>query len=205
MNSLNECNDKKIPGSIIPDLFLSFFKIGLFTFGGGLAMLALIEEQCVEKKHWITHDEMMYVTIIAESTPGPIAINCATFVGYQQAGLSGALAATVGVVLPSFFIIYLISMFLNQFLEIKIIANAFKGIKAAVGIIILDAAVMMIRKMNKDRITQGIMLVSFAAMFLIQIFSWNLSSISLMIIAAIFSLALYQINVIRHGKEKREK
>ena len=205
MNSLNECNDKKIPGSIIPDLFLSFFKIGLFTFGGGLAMLALIEEQCVEKKHWITHDEMMYVTIIAESTPGPIAINCATFVGYQQAGLSGALAATVGVVLPSFFIIYLISMFLNQFLEIKIIANAFKGIKAAVGIIILDAAVMMIRKMNKDRITQGIMLVSFAAMFLIQIFSWNFSSISLMIIAAIFRLALYQINVIRHGKEKREK
>lgn len=205
MNSLNECNDKKIPGSIIPDLFLSFFKIGLFTFGGGLAMLALIEEQCVEKKHWITHDEMMYVTIIAESTPGPIAINCATFVGYQQAGLSGALAATVGVVLPSFFIIYLISMFLNQFLEIKIIANAFKGIKAAVGIIILDAAAMMIRKMNKDRITQGIMLVSFAAMFLIQIFSWNFSSISLMIIAAIFSLALYQINVIRHGKEKREK
>ena len=168
-------------------------------------MLALIEEQCVEKKHWITHDEMMYVTIIAESTPGPIAINCATFVGYQQAGLSGALAATVGVVSPSFFIIYLISMFLNQFLEIKIIANAFKGIKAAVGIIILDAAVMMIRKMNKDRITQGIMLVSFAAMFLIQIFSWNFSSISLMIIAAIFSLALYQINVIRHGKEKREK
>ena len=205
MNSLNECNDKKIPGRIIPDLFLSFFKIGLFTFGGGLAMLALIEEQCVDKKHWITHDEMMYVTIIAESTPGPIAINCATFVGYQQAGLSGALAATVGVVLPSFFIIYLISMFLNQFLEIKIIANAFKGIKAAVGIIILDAAVMMIRKMNKDRITQGIMLVSFAAMFLIQIFSWNFSSISLMIIAAIFSLALYQINVIRHGKEKREK
>lgn len=205
MNSLNECNDKKIPGSIIPDLFLSFFKIGLFTFGGGLAMLALIEEQCVEKKHWITHDEMMYVTIIAESTPGPIAINCATFVGYQQAGLSGALAATVGVVFPSFFIIYLISMFLNQFLEIKIIANAFKGIKAAVGIIILDAAVMMIRKMNKDRITQGIMLVSFAAMFLIQIFSWNFSSISLMIIAAIFSLALYQINVIRYGKEKREK
>lgn len=205
MNSLNECNDKKISGSIIPDLFLSFFKIGLFTFGGGLAMLALIEEQCVEKKHWITHDEMMYVTIIAESTPGPIAINCATFVGYQQAGLSGALAATVGVVSPSFFIIYLISMFLNQFLEIKIIANAFKGIKAAVGIIILDAAVMMIRKMNKDRITQGIMLVSFAAMFLIQIFSWNFSSISLMIIAAIFSLALYQINVIRHGKEKREK
>lgn len=202
---MNEYHDMKSSGSVLPDLFCSFFKIGFFTFGGGLAMLALIEEQCVEKKHWITHDEMMDVTIIAESTPGPIAINCATFVGYQQAGLSGALAATIGVVLPSFFIIYLISMFLNQFLEIKMIANAFKGIKAAVGIIILDAAIMMIRKMNKDRITQGIMFVSFAAMFLIQIFSWNFSSISLMIIAAIFSLALYQINVIRHGKEKREK
>lgn len=189
----------------MPALFLSFFKIGLFTFGGGLAMLALIEEQCVEKKRWITHDEMMDVTVIAESTPGPIAINCATYVGYQQAGLAGALAATVGVVLPSFFIIYLISMFFNQFLEIKIIANAFKGIKAAVGIIILDAAIMMIRRMEKNKLTLGIMIVSFGAMLLIQIFSWNFSSISLMIAAAIFSLVVYQINAIRHGKENREK
>ena len=205
MESLNKNCDKKTSGNVLPVLFCSFFKIGLFTFGGGLAMLALMEEQCVEKKHWITHDEMMDVTVIAESTPGPIAINCATYVGYQQAGMAGALAATVGVVLPSFFIIYLISMFFNQFLEIKIIANAFKGIKAAVGIIILDAAIMMIRKMEKNKLTLGIMIASFGAMLLIQIFSWNFSSISLMIAAAIFSLVVYQINAIRHGKENREK
>lgn len=205
MESLNEYRDKKTSGNVLPVLFCSFFKIGLFTFGGGLAMLSLMEEQCVEKKHWITHDEMMDVTVIAESTPGPIAINCATYVGYQQAGMAGALAATVGVVLPSFFIIYLISMFFNQFLEIKIIANAFKGIKAAVGIIILDAAIMMIRKMEKNKLTLGIMIASFGAMLLIQIFSWNFSSISLMIVAAIFSLVVYQINAIRHGKENREK
>lgn len=205
MESLNEYRDKKTSGNVLPVLFCSFFKIGLFTFGGGLAMLSLMEEQCVEKKHWITHDEMMDVTVIAESTPGPIAINCATYVGYQQAGMAGALAATVGIVLPSFFIIYLISMFFNQFLEIKIIANAFKGIKAAVGIIILDAAIMMIRKMEKNKLTLGIMIASFGAMLLIQIFSWNFSSISLMIVAAIFSLVVYQINAIRHGKENREK
>ena len=139
MNSLNECNDKKIPGSIIPDLFLSFFKIGLFTFGGGLAMLALIEEQCVEKKHWITHDEMMYVTIIAESTPGPIAINCATFVGYQQAGLSGALAATVGVVFPSFFIILMIALLFtpDTIKHNPTLTAIFKGIRPAVVALII--------------------------------------------------------------------
>ena len=88
--------------NILLDLFLSFAKVGLFTFGGGYAMIALIENTCVEKKQWITHDEMMNITVIAESTPGPIAINCATYVGYKQKGFAGALAATIGMVLPSF-------------------------------------------------------------------------------------------------------
>lgn len=87
-------------------MFFTFMKIGAFTFGGGYAMISIIEDICVDKKQWISHDDMMNVTIIAESTPGPIAINCATFVGYQQAGLAGALSATLGVVLPSFFIIF---------------------------------------------------------------------------------------------------
>ena len=104
--------------TILIDLFLTFVKIGLFTFGGGYAMISLIEHYCSEQKQWITHDEMMDVTVIAESTPGPIAINCATFVGYKQKGLMGAAAATIGVVLPSFCIIFLISMFLDNFLEI---------------------------------------------------------------------------------------
>ena len=110
------------------ELFATFFKIGLFTFGGGYAMIGIIEDTCVEKKKWITHDDMMTVTVIAESTPGPIAINCSTFVGYKQGGFLGSVAATCGVVMPSFIIIYLISLFLDSLLEVQLIANAFRGI-----------------------------------------------------------------------------
>ena len=85
---------------ILIELFLIFAKIGLFTFGGGYAMISLIENNCVEKKKWITHDEMMNITVIAESTPGPIAINCATYVGYKKAGIIGAIISTLGIVLP---------------------------------------------------------------------------------------------------------
>jgi len=179
--------------NLLLDLFLSFAKIGLFTFGGGYAMIALIENACVEKKKWITHDEMMNVTVIAESTPGPIAINCATFVGYKQKGWTGAIAATVGMVFPSFCIIFLISMFLDHFLEITWIANAFKGIRIAVGILIIDAAVKMIRKMRKKPIPVTITLCSFAAMMLINMFSLGFSSISLMVIAAVISLVIFLV------------
>ena len=134
--------------NIIWELFATFFKIGLFTFGGGYAMLPVIGSICVEEKQWITHDEMMNITVIAESTPGPMSINCATYVGYQQGRVLGSIAATAGTVAPSFLIIYAISMFLDNFLEITFIANAFRGIQAAVGILILDAAITMLRKMQ---------------------------------------------------------
>ena len=178
--------------NILFDLFLTFAKIGLFTFGGGYAMISLIENSCVEKKGWITHDEMMNVTVIAESTPGPIAINCATFVGFKQKGLIGAIAATIGMVLPSFCIIFLISMFLDNFLEIAWIAHAFMGVKIAVGILILDAAIKMIRKMQKKPIPLTIMACAFLAMLLIDIFALHVSSITLMLIAAVISLAIFQ-------------
>lgn len=177
--------------NILLDLFLTFAKIGLFTFGGGYAMISLIENSCVEKKRWITHDEMMNVTVIAESTPGPIAINCATFVGYKQKGLVGSIAATIGMVLPSFCIIFLISMFLDHFLEITWIAHAFMGIKIAVGILILDAAIKMIRKMQKKPVPLAIMLCAFIAMLLIDIFALHVSSITLMLITAAASLAIF--------------
>lgn len=179
--------------NILLDLFFTFVKIGLFTFGGGYAMISMIENACVGKKQWITHEDMMNVTVIAESTPGPIAINCATFVGYRQKGFAGALFATLGIVLPSFVIIYLISMFLDNFLEITLIANAFKGIKIAVGILILDAAITMIKKMRKKLVPHVIMVCSFMAMLLINIFSLNFSSISLMLVAAVVSLAVFLI------------
>ena len=177
--------------NILLDLFLTFAKIGLFTFGGGYAMISMIENNCVERKRWITHDEMMNVTVIAESTPGPIAINCATFTGYKKAGFIGALVATLGMVVPSFVVIYLISMFLHNFLELTIIANAFRGIKIAVGILILDAAITMIKKMYKKKLPRAIMVCSCIVMLCINIFAWDFSSISLMLVAAVVSLTIF--------------
>lgn len=180
--------------NILFDLFLTFAKIGLFTFGGGYAMISIIENNCVERNQWITHDEMMNVTVIAESTPGPIAINCATFTGYKKAGFAGALVATLGMIVPSFVIIYLISIFLDNFLELTIIANAFKGIKIAVGILILDAAITMIKKMHKKKLPRTIMICSCIVMFCINLFSWNFSTVSLMLIAAVVSLTIFILN-----------
>lgn len=177
--------------NLLLDLFLTFAKVGLFTFGGGYAMISLIERTCVAEKQWITHDEMMNVTVIAESTPGPIAINCATFVGYKQKGLTGAVAATVGMVLPSFCIIFLISRFLDNFLEIAWIAHAFLGIKLAVGILILDAALNMIGKMQKKALPRAIMGCGFLSMLLIDIFALRVSSILLMLAVALVSLAVF--------------
>ncbi|MBR5287363.1 MAG: chromate transporter [Clostridia bacterium] len=180
--------------NILLDLFLTFAKIGLFTFGGGYAMISIIENICVERKQWITHDEMMNITVIAESTPGPIAINCATFTGYKKAGVIGALVATLGMIVPSFAVIFLVSMFFDHILELTIIANAFKGIKIAVGILILDAAMTMMKKMNKKKLPRAIMVFSAMAMLCINVFSWNFSSISLMLIAAVVSLTIFVLN-----------
>ena len=180
--------------SLLLDLFLSFAQVGLFTFGGGYAMIALIENTCVEKKRWITHDEMMNITVVAESTPGPIAINCATYVGYKQKGFAGALAATAGMVLPSFCIILAISKLLDHFLEITWIAHAFQGIKIAVGILILDAALRMLKKMQKKPAPRAFMLSAFAAMLLINVFSVRISSIILMLAAGLVSLVIFMVN-----------
>ena len=176
---------------LLLELFLTFFKIGAFTFGGGYAMISLIENICVTRKEWITHEEMMDLTVIAESTPGPISINCATYVGLRKKGVWGAVASTLGVVLPSFVIILAISFFLDRFLEIKWVASAFKGIKIAVGILIIDAAVKMIVKTKKDPLTVAVLAVSFAAMMIINIFALRISTIVLMAIAAIAGLFVY--------------
>ena len=186
----------------VTDLFLTFAKIGMFTFGGGYAMIPLIEDNCVTKKQWISHDEMMNITVISESTPGPIAINCATYVGYKQKGTAGAAAATIGMALPSLVIIFLISLLLDRFLEIKWVAGAFQGIKLAVGILILDAAVRMIRKMPKKPFTVAVMICAFIAMLLINIFAVRLTSIALMLIAAFAGLAVFLVGKKKGGGEK---
>ena len=177
--------------NILWDLFLTFARIGLFTFGGGYAMIAIIENLCVEQKHWITHEEMMDMTVIAESTPGPIAINCATYVGYRQRGLWGAIAATLGIVLPSFLIIYIIAQFLDNFLIYPLVAQAFSGIKIGVGVLILDVGMTMIKKLPKKPLPRSIAFSSFAAMMIINLFALDFSSIALMLIAGVISLALF--------------
>jgi chromate transporter len=175
------------------ELFYIFARIGLFTFGGGYAMISIIEDICVERKKWISHEEMMNMTVIAESTPGPIAINCATYVGYKLAGLAGAIVATFGMVLPSFVVIFIVSKFLDNFLEIKVIANAFLGIKIAVGILIFDAAITMIKKMKKKLFPSVIMISAFLVMMMVNIFSWSFSSINLMLIAGVLSLIIFAV------------
>lgn len=135
--------------NILLDLFLSFAKIGLFTFGGGYAMLSLLEHDCVEKKQWLTADEMAEVTVIAESTPGPIAINCATYTGLKQAGMKGALVATLGMVLPSFLVLLLISAFLQNVMVVPLVSKALKGIRVAVVLLILRAGINMLRSILK--------------------------------------------------------
>ena len=113
-------------------LFFTFFKIGLFTFGGGYAMIALLEEEFIQRRKWLDKDEFLDMTAIAESTPGPVAINSATYLGYKLAKVPGAATATVAVCLPSFLIIYAISLFFEQFTQLTVIANAFKGIQVCV-------------------------------------------------------------------------
>ena len=177
--------------SLLLELFITFAKTGLFTFGGGYAMIALIEDICVEKKKWITHDEMMSLTVIAESTPGPVAINCATYVGYKQKGIAGAIAATIGMIVPSFIIIFLITGFLDRFLEIQWVARAFAGIKIAVGILIVDAAFKLIKHMEKNPVSFLILTCSFILVLIINLFSVNFSSVALILLSAIVGICVY--------------
>ena len=181
-------------------LFLVFFKIGLFTFGGGYAMLALIEDICVEKKKWITHEEMMDITVIAESTPGPIAINLATYVGYKLRKIPGAIIATLGMIIPSFCIIFLISQFLDRFLEIKWVSSAFQGIKIAVAILIIDAAVKMIRKMKKKPFQITMMIAALISMLVINVLALHVSSLVIMLAGAAAGLIFYAI----HNRSRKE-
>ncbi|MCR5678048.1 MAG: chromate transporter [Agathobacter sp.] len=189
---------------ILFELFITFAKIGMFTFGGGYAMISLIENTCVENKKWITHDEMMTITVIAESTPGPIAINCATYVGYKRGKLSGAIAATIGMVVPSFFIIFFISRIFDHFLENIYVVNALKGIKIAVGILIVDAAIKMIQKMKKTALQIGMVSLAIISMILIKYFAFNISSMVLLMAFAIIGLSVFAIENRIYGEDTKE-
>lgn len=174
-------------------------------------MIALIDSECVAKKKWITSDELLDVTAIAESTPGPIAINCATYVGYKQAGFLGSLLATFGIIFPSFVIMYVVSMFLEHVMEITLIASAFKGIKVAVGILLLNAGLKMLRNMRKQMRKQGkqlplvFMVCGFVAMITIDILALEFSTAYLILIAGALGLLLFRTSEVRrpHGGDAK--
>lgn len=142
-------------------VFFSFFRIGAFTFGGGYAMIPLIQNQAVEKHHWVTDDDILEIIAIAESTPGPIAINSATFVGYKAAGVFGSVCATLGVVIPSFVVILTISAVLQHFNSYPAVQYAFMGIRAGVLALLVKALWTMFKKSPKGWFSYVMMAVAF--------------------------------------------
>lgn len=177
----------------ILDLFYTFFKIGLFTFGGGYAMISTIRETIVEKKQWITDDELIQIITIAESTPGPIAINMATYIGYKKGKVLGSVMATLGVVLPSFIIIYLISLFLEKFMEFKVVKYAFVGINAAVAFLIIKTGFTLLMKLERKVLPIITFAIVFILMILFDIFVIDFSSIYYIIIGGVIGVIYYAI------------
>ena len=179
-------------------LFGTFLKIGAFTFGGGYAMIPLLENEFIHKRKWITKEEFLDMLAIAESTPGPAAVNSATYIGYKIAGIYGAAAATVAVSLPSFVIIYAISLFLDQFLALKYVEYAFKGIQVCVVYLILSAGVSMAKGLSKNILNVGILFVTIVAMVLFSLFAVNFSTIYFILISGTVGILSYAICRIRN-------
>ena len=186
-------------------LFLVMFKIGLFTFGGGYAMISLLESELVAKRKWLESDEFLNVVAIAESTPGPVAINAATYVGYKLAGVWGSLSATVAVALPSFAIIFLISLFFDAFLSLKYVAYAFDGIQVCVIFLILSAGVKMLLKLEKTVWNIAVTSLVIAVMIALSVLSIAFSSVWYILITAGLALLLYLFSYFRARRnENRE-
>ena len=183
-------------------LFLSMLKIGLFTFGGGHAMISLLENEFVTRKKWLDSEEFLDLVTIAETTPGPIAINCATYIGYKRAKMLGAIVGTLGIVLPSFVIIFVISLFFNQFLAITWVAAAFKGIQICAVFLILSAGIKMLKKVPRTPLNLILLVGVFVCMVLLSLFAVNFSSIFYILIAGGIGLMIYAIGYIRGRKER---
>ncbi len=172
-------------------LFLAFFKIGLITFGGGYAMIAIIERELIERKKWIEHEEFLDVIAIAESTPGPIAINSATYIGYKRSGFLGSLFATLGVVMPSFIIIFAISLFFDAFLKFQYVQYAFRGIQAGVAFLILSAGIKMFKSLKKNVLSITLFVLTTGCLVAFSLFSINFSSIFYILIGGVVGVSIY--------------
>ena len=183
-------------------LFLSMLKIGLFTFGGGYAMIHLLDDEFVTRKRWIDSEDFADLVVIAESTPGPIAINCATYIGYKKAKLSGAFVATLGMCIPSFVIIYLISLFFDQFLSLSLVASAFKGIQACVIFLIFSAGLKMLKKIPKTKFNVTVIACTMTSMILLGLLSVSFSSIFYILISGTLGLLIWSIGRLKKEEKK---
>ncbi len=183
-------------------LFLIMLKIGLFTFGGGYAMIALLEYEFVTKRKWINNDEFTDMVAIAESTPGPIAINSATYIGYKMGGVLGSLLCTIAVCIPSFIIIYLISLFFNAFIHIQWVTAAFRGIQICVIFLILSAGIKMLIKIKKTVFNIIVMVATIVCMILMSVFAVDFSSIFYILISGVLGLSIYLIKLLISKKKK---
>lgn len=181
-------------------LFFTFFKIGLFTFGGGYAMIALLKEEFIQRRKWLDKDEFLDMTAIAESTPGPVAINSATYLGYKLAKVPGAATATVAVCLPSFLIIYAISLFFEQFTQLTVIANAFKGIQVCVIYLIFSAGVRMLKALDKSPFATGVLAAVMLVMVGLSLAGVSVSSILLILLSGAAGVAAWLIGRRKEGK-----
>ena len=189
----------------ILSLFAAFFKIGLFTFGGGYAMVAVIERDLVEKKKWISSEEFSDVIAIAESTPGPLAINSATYIGYKVGGFLGSVFATLGVVLPSLAIIYVISLFFNEFLGLEYVGYAFRGIQACVAYLVLSAGIKMLKQIKKTVFNVTLVCVTVVALIVTDLFALGFSTIYFILIGGLVGLAVYFCKLVKKRTEERKQ
>ncbi|MCQ2426474.1 MAG: chromate transporter [Lachnospiraceae bacterium] len=184
-------------------LFFSFLKIGAFTFGGGYAMIALLRREFVEEKKWLSSEEFFDLVAVAESTPGPIAINAATYIGFRSCGLAGSLLATLGVCLPSFVIIYLISLFFDAFLSLKYVTYAFRGIQACVPYLILSAGIKMLKGLKKDVFSVTVFCLTLGCMLALSLFAVSFSSVFYILISGTLGLVFYGIGLLRKGSAEK--
>jgi chromate transporter len=180
------------------------FKIGLFTFGGGYAMIALLENEFVSKRKWIEKDEFLDMVAIAESTPGPIAINAATYIGYKMLGVLGSLTSTAAVCIPSFVIIYTISLFFDAFLSFTLVSYAFRGIQVCVIWLILSAGLKMLKQMKKTPLHIAVLSAVIICMAAFSVLSVSFSTIFYILISGSIGLFVYLIGLLRKRKEPDE-
>ena len=184
------------------ELFATFARIGAFTFGGGYAMVALLEHEFVEEKRWLTREEFLDMVAIAESTPGPVAVNSATYIGYKLAGVAGAAASTLAVCLPSFAVIYFISLFFDRFLQLTVVANAFKGIQACVIYLILSAGVKMLKNLQRTPFNTAVVAVVLAAMVGSSVLAVKFSSICCILFCGAAGVLAYAVGQGKKGGTK---